>query len=694
MKENRKERGLRAGDAAVWIACVALFACHGDDTFEELRTAGAGDRIGFGIRSGAAVRTRGEVAGPAGETPSVRLVLRTDGAADTLCACAVVTEGIAAPAVGETAPATRGAAVTQTDFYGAFRVLAYRRTAGAEVGPSFYMNETATAADGNLWTCGQAYYWPGTGQELRFCAWAPGDAGWTATPATPASTALEYVVPAEATAQKDLVVAATDFLPGDFRREVPLTFRHICTAVRFATGSRMPPGEIRSVALRGVRNSGTYDMAAGTWTPGESVADFLQALDVSVDGTEPDGTGITSEEETFMMLPQSLEAGARVEVVFHDRASDRDRTFSASLEGGVWPAGRTVTYKLSLSPEGRLEITVPEKERTQDAHYVSFPITVTVENFTGEWQLTSGLPADVFFTATRTDLQEQGYWIDEDKGTASVTGRGPGTFLYYVYVTENVADEVRNIELQVKPVEARSGVAPFAATVRQLCPAWDGNLGCERLEDGDYPWGFKWPEGYKVKYDMGTGFGSFLLGMLIRLFGLADYAKIENIGILRPVTVTIDYAKVEAADVALSRENGRENTLELYDYQGISNAANLEYTLGELGGVRTVEPEGATLLNPTEFAARACAMKNLFTKRRHTEGGQTVEIPVLRSMDWYLPAEAEAVLLRDPEFPLAGDYWTSTAVNDNTNAYKVNGGRPEPHDRAASFHVRAVRRRP
>lgn len=113
--------------------------------------------------------------------------------------------------------------------------------------------------------------------------------------------------------------------------------------------------------------------------------------------------------------------------------------------------GKTVTYKLSISPEYDMNIEVPEDDKVQDAHYVSFPITVNVEDFTGNWTLTSNLPNDVFFTATQTDLQKQGYWIDEDKGQPSITGTGNGTFTYYVYATENVADVARDIELQIKP---------------------------------------------------------------------------------------------------------------------------------------------------------------------------------------------------------------------------------------------------
>ena len=100
----------------------------------------------------------------------------------------------------------------------------------------------------------------------------------------------------------------------------------------------MQPGSIKSVALKGVKNAGTYDMAGGTWTLGGTTADFSQTLNKATTGTEANGDAITSSEGTFMMLPQTLPAGATVEVVFTN-ASGVDRTLSASIAGSEWKMG-------------------------------------------------------------------------------------------------------------------------------------------------------------------------------------------------------------------------------------------------------------------------------------------------------------------------------------------------------------------
>lgn len=167
-------------------------------------------------------------------------------------------------------------------------------------------------------------------------------------------------------------------------------------------------------------------MATGTWALAETTTDFSQDdLNKSMTGNETAGAEITSSEGTFMMLPQTLPAGATIKVVFTN-ASGVDRTLTASIRNTVWTMGTTVTYKLSITPEYEMNIEVPTE--AQDAHYITFPITVNVKDYDGAWTLTSNLTNDVFFTQTKTELQEQGYWIDDDKGTNTISGTGSGNF--------------------------------------------------------------------------------------------------------------------------------------------------------------------------------------------------------------------------------------------------------------------------
>ena len=62
--------------------------------------------------------------------------------------------------------------------------------------------------------------------------------------------------------------------------------------------------------------------------------------------------------------------------------------------------------------------------------------------------------------------------------------------------------------------------------------------------------------------------------------------------------------------------------------------------------------------------------------------------------DWYLPSMQEINGIEDDINPISGEYWTSTAVDDNRQAYKYSGGSPAQELRDVNLHVRAVRKRP
>ena len=700
MKVHKKNPGWMAGGMATMLLCTLLFSCNNEDFLENGNQEKAYDNICFGISSDKSVQTRGNAgSGDEGYTAD-RFVLRSDNSADTLCVRAIVSEGINASGFEGEQALTRGTLVTITNFYDKFHVLAYWKKNGTPV-DQFYMNTnasnaTASVGTGGIWKTEQTYYWPGADHSFQFYAWAPTDAKDLTTPSSPASKELTYTVPKAVANQKDIVVATTDEISGNKNAAVPLTFKHICTAVRFVVGGQMQPGTIQSVALKGVKNAGAYDMAAGTWSLDETTDDFMQALNKETTGNEGNGAAITSEEGTFMMLPQTLPAGALVEVVFTN-ASGGDRTLTASIAGSEWTMGTTVTYKLSITPEYEMNIEVPEKP--QDAHYITFPITVNVKDYDGAWTLTSNLLNDVFFTKTQTELQEQDYWIDEDKGTNKISGTGSGSFTYHVYVTENIGDAARDLQFKITPDV--NGATPITATVQQLCPSWNGSIGCERIEDGEYPWGFLWDSNMKIKYtlpkvgsDWATTVNHYIASLLIDLsnVGQYDYVTIERI-LLSINSITIDFSKLTANGVAEDLDDGLQNTNDICDYKGANEASDLIARLERYG----CTPDKELPTNPSDFAAKSCLLKNKFTKRTESgTGGAKVEVPVLIQLEWYLPAKTEAINMVDETYPLDGVYWTSTALTGSSEqSYIYSNGSSESIDRRNVIHdVRAVRKRP
>ena len=64
-----------------------------------------------------------------------------------------------------------------------------------------------------------------------------------------------------------------------------------------------------------------------------------------------------------MMIPQTLPSGATIEVGYTDKLTNTARTLTASVAGTTWPAGRTVTYRISttsISIASTFTITAPD----------------------------------------------------------------------------------------------------------------------------------------------------------------------------------------------------------------------------------------------------------------------------------------------------------------------------------------------
>ena len=701
MKVHKKNPSWMAGGMATMLLCTLLFSCNNEDFLESGNPEKACDNICFGISSDKNVQTRGYAGSDDEGYTADRFVLRSDDSADTLCVRAIVSEGINVSGFEGEQALTRATPVGKDNFYNKFHVLAYWSKNGAPV-DQFYMNTNASnvaasVGTGAIWSTEQIYYWPGADHSFQFYAWAPTDAGGLTTPSSPQEKSLAYTVPEAAADQKDIVVATTDEIQGDNNAAVPLTFKHICTAVRFAVGSQMQPGQIKSVALKGVKNAGTYDMAADNWSLGDATVNFSQTLNKETTGTEANGDAITTSEGTFMMLPQTLPAGATVEVVFVN-ANNEDRTLTASIGNTEWKMGTTVTYKLSITPEYELEfVSQPEM---QDAHYVIYPITIKSGDKlpAGGWTLTSNDAANVTFVEkdkfVNNDVQalvDAGYWLDSYNGTSTLTSTTTGEVQVYVFLKENATEADRNITLSLKPA-AQGNYEAKEFSFTQYCPAWNNGIGVERIQDGDYPWGFSWDSNMKITYNLGRGLGPILASLYIKIFVNYSYVTSNWGGVLTDFKVTIDFSKVGTLTTATDLNDGNKNTWELYSFNGLNDASALMAQIESWGGV----PDKTLPANPSEFAARACAMKNKYSVQTETDiTGNTVYLPVLdqANMVWYLPAQNEAANMNDN---LSGDYWTSTAITDpGTTAYKYTvGGSTSPEDRDSAIHVRAVRQKP
>ena len=683
---------MTAGMAAVLLS-VTLFSCSSDVPYEHTDYSTT-DNICFGI-SDSGNGTRAAAANEAITTD--RYVLRSSESSDTLCVRAVVSDGIGKAAAKH---ATR--ASMQTTMYDQFNVVAQLKKSDGNIAPRYYMNEVATK-QGVVWQpSSSTYYWPDNGL-LRFLAWAPIDAELDESPVKPSEdvnkTTIKYTVPADLSKQRDLVAAATGYNAspaGGVCAPVSLQFKHLCTAVVVKTGATMAPGTIKSVTVTNVRNSGTYDMLRSAWTLNNATTSYTVSPNMATGSTTAEGTKLNADDATFMLLPQTLGAESKLEVMFHDNISGRDRLLTASLNGAEWPMGKTVTYRLSITPEYELEFT--SEPQVQDAHYVIYPIKIKVDpGLTGGWNLKSTSPK-VTLRKNLTELEEVGYWIEEDRGTQTIEGTESGDITVYAFLEENVTNAERDVVLELSP-KGFPSATPAKFTIRQLCPSWNADgLGCERIEGKKYQWGFLWGDNMKMVYTVpGWILKKWWVEIVLTWFN--DYGKyitVDRDSWSTSFRVTIDFNKIPSPNVAKSPTDGKKNSSELYNFNGISDVSALIKRLENWGGTTNQ----TFPLNPTEFAVRAAVMKNKFNKEVQTSAGETIERPILKSENlvWYLPAKEEITAIVDNEYPLQGNYWTSTASDiseDDENAYKyiLNSG-ASLEKRTTLLNVRAVRKRP
>ncbi len=693
-----------AGMAAVLLS-LSLFSCSSEDAFD-LENRDSARNIRFGVSTPEDEAQNYLAARQAGEAITDHFVLRSNVSRDTLCVNTVVSDRFEKPASMATI-ATR--ATMQKNMYDNFNVVAQLKDTDGSLGSQLYMNETATKS-GDVWQPSAIYYWPDN-RQLRFMAWAPtGEGVFEESPISPTvdanKTTIKYTVPTDASKQRDIVAAATDYMSnpatGATCSPVGLQFKHLCTAVIIKTGSDITDGSVKSVKITNVRKTGTYDMTTSAWTLAGETADYSISPGFATAG-KPDGTKIHNDDAAFMMLPQTLGAESKLEVVFHDNISGNDRTLTASLNGAEWPMGKTITYRLSITPEYDLQfVTVPT---LQDAHYIIYPIKIKVDpKLTGGWTLKSTSPK-VTLCKELTDLTSLGYWVEEDRGTQTVEGTETGEVTVYAFLEENIERENREVVLELTP-KKYPNAKPAKFTIRQLCPSFNTDgLGGERIEDGDYPWGFLWDSSMKITYDMskagGTGFWGplrrWIMKIQIKYYGdkYQDYIiYTEYWGQLK--TVTIDFSKVPNLDVSDDPDDGNKNTWELYNFNGVSDVTGLMTQLKEWGGV----PDKELPMNPAEYAARMCIMKNKFNKEElgtDAQGNKAYR-PVLKreNLVWYLPSKNEFSMVKDNDYPMNGDYWTSTAsevANDNENSYKFleNSG-SSLENRKTKLHVRAIRK--
>ena len=305
--------------------------------------------------------------------------------------------------------------------------------------PNFMYNEEMQF-NGTQWQTVNTFDRPEANQKMRFYAYYPYGlpedvlilSGATQTGAPD----FTYVVPKDISAQVDLMAgkSVADISSNDVRTAgaIAITVSHLLTAVKFQVGECKEAGRVTKIEMKRVLDRNDYRLSeteenvlsdpddptsyvVDPANPGQYLttpvidgwkstdysdnksdfSDFSAELNQKVTLTKMEvveGTNVVvpqpllTDENAFLMLPQTLPTGATLEVTYNCGGSDH--VLTASLAGMKWLQGKTVTYTLDIKSLTRLtvrsEITPWTQHETIDG-VASDGITILMDTGIDDW---------------------------------------------------------------------------------------------------------------------------------------------------------------------------------------------------------------------------------------------------------------------------------------------------------------------
>ncbi|MBE6275981.1 MAG: hypothetical protein E7096_06525 [Bacteroides sp.] len=500
----------------VWLLMVTLFlSCQKEEIDAPLVQAGEAIRFQTEqIQDSNPSRAASSNVGTYRNT----MVMRSGTSVDTLAVNVYSQDGIS------NTPRSRGAVLDGNNLT-SFAVYASRTRNNTATS---FIKDWRIARDASTGNCTSdaAYYWPGNVYTLQFMALAPyHPQGLTvnqdASSAMPVS--FTYELPDAAVNQADLMLATTQEYAGDYYLNVPLTFKHLCSAVNVKVGT-IPQGSIQSITFKNIYNKGTYTLASDAWSVnGNSKADFVvdfvgTSTNYPTTGAETGNPLINDANATFMMIPQTLPVDAEMIVSFTHTLSGKTENLSCSLAGIEWAKATTTNYLINISPYYELYIE-EEEVPIADCHYDMRVIHIKNDYTNKEWTLSSNqdwakfrlMPADY---ETNADYQAYNdYWFENHKvitQNISYNSSGSQTENTTQTVDYGLSNSISSSGNQVVLVYLKentgTGTGTRAATLslktgdkevssvemKQYYPLWNNNLAFERIEEDEngYRWGF------------------------------------------------------------------------------------------------------------------------------------------------------------------------------------------------------------
>ena len=248
------------------------------------------------------------------------------------------------PGVNPVKPTPKTRAWLKSTIDGNFGTLACKNGSAT---PDFFYNKEVNK-DGKML---QPEVWTSAASTLKFYAVYPYMDGTNAKQklVQPTAGSMPYVdfeASTDIADQTDLMTAETAVLnytpTGGAPHVVPLKFYHALTAIRFGIGRNLSWNKtIKSIEFKGVYKNAQYDLATKTWSNHGSTENFkLDNINASTSGTL--NTVIVKDGNTFLMVPQTVPAGAKIVITFSDNSH-----ITANIGGKEWKAGTTKTYMMT-----------------------------------------------------------------------------------------------------------------------------------------------------------------------------------------------------------------------------------------------------------------------------------------------------------------------------------------------------------
>lgn len=285
---------------------------------------------------------------------------------------------------------TRGSKKDNLSAYSNFGVTALYQNEGTYV--SLFDDAIATNS-GKYWNIPDAsnHTWP-IDSKVSFHAYAPHSSESNSMlrskpDPTNVQTNIHYKASSAAddiVYQPDLIVATNAEQRSKTAANTPvaLQFSHALTAVSFAMSSDLADvigdgAKLTSVSLQNIPNEGDCQLIAQDDKHTSSSA--IWKLDSDKKGTYTfdlsaknvivgSNLALTDDNQTLMMIPQTLPDGAKLEFTF--MLNGQPQVLTVNLNGQKWDAGKSVIYKLSA-----------KAINTLDATDVTYPSSWTASSF-------------------------------------------------------------------------------------------------------------------------------------------------------------------------------------------------------------------------------------------------------------------------------------------------------------------------